>query len=398
MERLSKILKWNNWILLFLFFPVFLSAQENPPAKKKFSDVVAFKGYLKFMESSAFTDLDNFLTSSLIHNRLNFNIYATERWSFKVDFRNRIIWGNYLNSVPGYIDGVTADDGLWNMSINWVEGDAFVFNTTIDRLWADYSTDKFSARLGRQRINWGLNYVWNPNDLFNAFNYFDFDYEERPGADALRMQYYTGGMSAIDVGLKPAAEAKDAVYAGQYRFNVVGYDFQVLGGYYHERITAGAGLAGNLGTAALKAEGTWFGENDTIMASFSGAMDIQYGFKNGINLIFSYLFNSAGSNSLTSSGGQFLIFSDELSPDNLMPSKHSVFGDISYTFNPLITADLGTMYTFGFNMFFIMPNFTYSITENLDLNVLAQIFATFEDLGGLPTQSNFVYIRFKWSF
>jgi hypothetical protein len=397
MEKLLKILKWTSRYFLFLFFTTALSAQDTEPDKKKFSDVVAFKGYLKFMETSVFVDLDNFLTSSLIHNRLNFNIYASNRWSFKVDFRNRIIWGNYLKTDPDFIEGFTADDGLWDMSINWVEGDAFVFNTTIDRLWADYSTDKFSARLGRQRINWGLNYVWNPNDLFNAFNYFDFDYEERPGADALRMQYYTGSMSAVDVGLKPATDVQQSVYAGQYRFNVVGYDFQVLGGYYHERITAGAGLAGNLGTAALKAEGTYFGENDSVSASFSGAMDVQYGFKNGINLIFSYLYNSAGSNEFELDGDGLSVFS-ELSADNLMPSMHSAFGDISYTFNPLITADLGLIYTFGFNMFFIMPNFTYSITENLDLNVLAQIFVTFEDLGGLPTQSNYVYIRFKWSF
>jgi hypothetical protein len=397
MERLSKILKWSSRLFLILFFTTALSAQDKPPDKKKFNDIVDFKGYLKFMETSSFVDLNNILTSSLIHNRLNFNIYATPKWSFKVDIRNRIIWGNYLSSVPGYIEGVTADNGLWDMSINWVEGDAFVFNTTIDRLWADFSISKFSARLGRQRINWGLNYVWNPNDLFNAFNYFDFDYEERPGADALRLQYFTGGMSAIDVGLKPATEFQKAVYAGQYRFNVVGYDFQVLGGYYHERITAGAGLAGNLGTAALKAEGTWFGENDTIADSFSGALDIQYGFKSGINLIFSYLYNSAGSNTLDLNDQGIFVFS-ELSADNLMPSKHSLFGDISYTFNPLITADLGAIYTFGFDMFFIMPNFTYSITENLDLNVLAQVFVALKTVQGTPGSSNFLYIRFKWSF
>ena len=184
------------------------------------------------------------------------------------------------------------------------------------------------------------------------------------------------------LGLNLPRMFKKRFIAGQYRFNVVGYDFQVLGGYYHERITAGAGLAGNIGTAGLKAEGTYFGENDSISASFSGAMDVQYGFRNGINLIFSYLYNSAGSNELVLDGDGLSVFS-ELSADNLMPSMHSAFGDISYTFNPLITADLGMIYTFGYDMFFIMPNFTYSIKENLDLNVLAQVFVAFVDLGGI---------------
>lgn len=396
MGKLSRTFTWISILLLLIVLSADLKGQD-PPNKKSFSDMVYFKGYLKFMETSAFTNGDDFLTSSLIHNRLNFNIYPTDHWSFKVDFRNRMIWGNYLKSVPGYIDGLIADDGLWNMSFNWLEAESFVLNTTIDRLWVDYSTGNFAARLGRQRINWGINYVWNPNDLFNAFNYFDFDYEERPGADALRLQYSTGGMSAIDVGLKPAKEAKDAVYAGQYRFNYGVYDFQLLGGYFHERIAAGAGLAGNLGTAALKVEATWFGENDTIPASFSGAIDLHYGFKNGINLIGSYLYNSKGQNELTADN-QGLLLNSDLSADNLMPSKHSAFGDINYTFTPLITGDLGVMYTFGFDLFFVMPNFTYSIKENLDLNLVGQIFVALTDQLGMPSQSNFVFIRFKWSF
>lgn len=397
MGKLLKILSWTSFFIFFLAFQNQAFSQEEEKEKKKFNDVVDFKGYLKFMETTAFSDLDNILMSGLIHNRLNFKIYANDQWTFKVDFRNRITWGNYVKSVPGYIEGFTADDGLWNMSINWVEDSAFVFNTTIDRLWVDYTKGKFAARLGRQRINWGLNYVWNPNDLFNAFNYFDFDYEERPGADALRLQYFTGGMSAIDVGLKPAKEAKDAVYAGQYRFNVVGYDFQVLGGYYHERIAAGMGLAGNIGTSAIKAEATYFGENDSIDASVSTAIDYQHGFKNGINIIFSYLYNSAGSNELELDGQNSVLFG-AVAADNLMPSKHTVFGDISYQFNPLLMADLGAMYTFGFNMFFIMPNITYSIKDNLDLNLLAQIFASTEKYNGQSLNTNYIFIRFKWSF
>ena len=43
------------------------------------------------------------------------------------------------------------------------------------------STEGFIATAGRQRINWGQTFVWNVNDVFNAYSYFDFDYKERPG-------------------------------------------------------------------------------------------------------------------------------------------------------------------------------------------------------------------------
>lgn len=396
MGRLLRILRWTS-LLLFAFLLSFSSYSQEENTKKTFKDVVDFKGYLKFMETSAFTDFDNILTSSLIHNRLNFNIYANDKFSFKVDFRNRIIWGNYVKEVPGFIDGFTADNGLIDMSLNWAEDSAFVFNTTIDRLWADYTAGKFAVRIGRQRINWGVNYVWNPNDLFNTFNYFDFDYEERPGVDAIRLQYFTGGMSTIDVGINPARDAINAVYAGQYRFNFRGYDIQALGGYYHERIAAGAGFAGNLGTSAIKGEATYFGKKDSVNASVSAAFDFQYGFKNGINIILSYLYNSNGSSTFEIEG-QTNLFYGEPAADNLMPSKHTAFGDISYTFTPLFVGDLGTMYTFGYDVLFLMPNLTYSIVENFDVNLLAQLFISLKETNGVSASSNFIYIRFKWSF
>ncbi len=397
MVRLSKTKGWISSFLFILFFGSTLFAQKEDTLKRGFNEVVDFKGYLKFMQGSAFVDLDDFLMSSLIHNRLNFKIYANDNFTFKADFRNRIIWGNYVKDVPGFIDGFTQDNGLVDLSFNWVEDSSFVFNTTIDRLWADYRVGDFDIKVGRQRINWGINYVWNPNDLFNTFNYFDFDYEERPGTDALRVQYFVGGMSAIDLGFSPAKEAKDAVYAAQYRFNIGGYDLQVLGGYYHERIAAGGGFAGNLGTAAIKGEATYFSENDTVNAAFSGAIDFQYGFKNGVNLLFSYLYNSEGSNSFLADG-QSNIFFGEPAADNLMPSKHTGFGDVSYTFTPLFSGDLGAMYTFGYDVIFIMPNLSYSIKQNLDLNLLAQIFVALKEINGTSASSNFVYIRFKWSF
>jgi hypothetical protein len=62
--------------------------------------------------------------------------------------------------------------------------------------YLDYTAGKWQFRVGRQRINWGVNLVWNPNDVFNSFSYFDFDYEERPGSDAVRVQYYTGTTSS----------------------------------------------------------------------------------------------------------------------------------------------------------------------------------------------------------
>ena len=102
-----------------------------------------------------------------------------------------------------------------------------LFNRTIDRASAEYNGGKWDITLGRQRINWGINTVWTPNDIFNTFNYFDFDYEEeRPGSDAARVQYAFTPSSTIELAVSPGKPANQNIGAVMYRFNKWNYDFQ----------------------------------------------------------------------------------------------------------------------------------------------------------------------------
>ena len=64
------------------------------------------------------------------------------------------------------------------------------------------SDEKWELTLGRQRINWGVNLAFNPNDLFNAYSLIDFDYQERPGSDAIRFQYFTNELSSFETAVQ----------------------------------------------------------------------------------------------------------------------------------------------------------------------------------------------------
>lgn len=112
------------------------------------------------------------------------------------------------------------------------EGKSYVLNIAIDRLWLDFTHKNFQATLGRQRINWSQTFVWNPNDLFNTYSYFDFDYEEKPGSDAVRLQYFTSASSKAELLVK-AGKDKKVTAAALYRFNKWKYDFQGLAGIFN---------------------------------------------------------------------------------------------------------------------------------------------------------------------
>lgn len=116
-------------------------------------------------------------------------------------------------NVPVYGELVTDYDGVLNLEKARVDSDSLVIKTIADRFWLNYGADAGEIRIGRQRINQGSNPVWNPNDLLYAFDYLDFDYEERPGTHAVRAEIYLGDMSSIDDAFKWANIAVDNVGA-----------------------------------------------------------------------------------------------------------------------------------------------------------------------------------------
>lgn len=133
-----------------------------------------------------------------------------------------------------------------------------MLNTTIDRLWADFNYGKLLARVGRQRINWGQTLIWNPNDIFNVYSFFDFDYIERPGSDAIRLQYYPDYSSSLEMVVNANYE-NHITAASLYRFNKWGYDIQFLAGYVNsEDFVVGAGWSGAIGPVSFRGEFSLF--------------------------------------------------------------------------------------------------------------------------------------------
>ena len=274
-----------------------------------------------------------------------------------------------------------------------------VVHSVFDRAYLEYRNGDWEVRIGRQRINWGTSTVWNPNDIFNAYSFFDFDYEERPGSDAIRVVKYFGVASSMELAVKSAKNIDETVAALLYKFNTGNYDIQLLSGIAFGDVVAGLGWAGNLGNASFKGEISYFtpyeksGGKDGV--SITGGLD--YSFKNGIYLMGSYLFNSDGMKSLPSNSG-FLLSTQRLSARNLMPYKNSVILLSSYPATPLLSVGMGIMSFPGDNSLFLNPTLTYSLTQSIDIGLFGQLFYGNKQNGDYGAISESGFLRFKWSF
>ena len=387
---------FKSFLLVFSFIcaaSLEIYGQDFKP--KKFS----YDGYLKFMQTIAYDDFqETWLIDNLIHNRFNLRYYPGENWKIAAGIRNRFFYGDFVKLSPDYAQNVTFDPGFFDLSFNWFEGNSYILNTTIDRLYVNYQTGNFEATVGRQRINWGKNLIWNPNDLFNAYSYFDFDYEERPGADAVRLKYYTGFTSHTELVYQLADSVEGMAFSGLYEFNKWQYDIQFLGGFVRNEWVIGSGWSGNLGGGAFRGEVSYFYNNDDtvtnrhqVVFSISG----DYTFKNQLYSQLSIIFNSQGDT-------EDIRFSDEMfiggtTAQNLTPSRAEIFGQVSYPFTPLFNGNFAAIVNPFDGSLFFGPGLSFSLKDNLELLLFAQFFLGDENTqyGDLP---NLLYWRFRWSF
>ena len=383
----------------FLFFFALVDGFSQDTVAGNNEHNWSFNGYVKDMQTAIIHNIDqNWVTSNLIHNRLNFKWNISKSFTFCLEERNRIYWGELTKLNPKYNYFIAYDNGLLNMSWNVGDGKSYVFNASIDRIWLDYTRDKFQVTIGRQRINWSQTFVWNPNDIFNTYSYFDFDYEEKPGSDAIRFQYFDTPSSKAEIAVK-ADKDKKITAAGLYRFNRWRYDFQGLAGIYTQSdLVLGVGWAGQIAKGGFKGEMCWFQPmkhfSDTT-GLFLSSVEYDYTFKNSIFIQFEGFYNSNSTNSSNILVSQFNPAL--LNAKNPFLNGFSIFGSIAYPATPLINVSLAGIYNPTNRIYFIIPTFTYSLSNNLDLSVIAQSFQSYNP-GLYGTLQTSVFIRLKGSF
>lgn len=354
----------------------------------------SLKGYITTMQSAMFDSLSGPVSyNNLIHNRLNFRGYFSKNLTFGAEVRNRLFTGDLPRSGDFYYDITGADNGWADMSWNIIRENSFFLNTTIDRLWLDLNFEKVQVCIGRQRINWGQTFVWNPNDIFNAYSFFDFDYAEKPGSDAVRLQYYPSSSSVFEMAVKAGKNGKMTA-AGLYRFNKAGYDIQLLGGYSAgSDIVAGAGWSGPIGNASFRGEASWFypasGDHTGTIVATAG-IDKIYANNSMLQMQVMYSNQHMELNDFNS------FYSGNLSAKDLAFSEFSAFGSFTWAATPLFNASISAMWFPDLKGYFAGPTIDYSIAENLDFTLLWQHFDSI--ISGIRTRINLAFLRIRYSF
>ncbi|MBE0674200.1 MAG: hypothetical protein IH591_06030 [Bacteroidales bacterium] len=382
-------------LALFIVISATASAQsEKPPA-------VTLTGYVKYMNTAIFDEFDSFWTlDNLIHNRLNFKWYMGSALTLTAEARNRVIYGDYVRLMPGYAEMISRDNGFLHfLTGNIVESRSMILATSVDRLNIEYQRGSFSATIGRQRINWGQSFAWNPNDIFNAYSFFDFDYEERPGSDAVRIQYFPGFTSVAEAAIKLDKD-NNITAAMLYRFNKWGYDLQLMGGVIDSSdYVAGAGWSGSLGKVGFTGEASYFhpqqnfSDTTGVLLATAG---INYIFSNSLSVSAEVIYNGYFSRAAIDSFNDLYFM--PMTVKTISFSKFSWFAQMAYPIHPLLNGSLAAMYfpSLG-DGYFIMPSLSWSVAPDAEVSLTGQHFSgSFS--GGERERLNLLFLRFRYDF
>lgn len=382
------------WLAAFTL-PLQAAWAQDTTANRRRPDI---SGYLKHLHTMAFADRAEQLTATdLVHHRLNMRLDLNDRLSMRLGMRNRLFLGEGVRAVPDFARSIDADTGVVRMSMRWLDRPGIALLTTFERAVVRLATNRWMVDVGRQRINWGINTVWNPNDLFNAYNFLDFDHEERPGRDALRVQYFPSATRAIDLAFAPGRTGSGHIGALRYGFSHRRYDMQVLAGLYRTDVVLGAGWAGNISDAGFKGEAAWFAPRDHGSDSagvFTASFTLDRTFPREWYLSAAYLYNSLGDAGALSGN---VLTGPAISARRLLPFQHTVHLGCMKSFSPVTSFSLALVHAPFRSSTILFPTFTYSAAANFELDLTLQSF--FADNGeAWATRSNAFYLRLRWSY
>lgn len=345
-------------------------------------------------------DHEDHYLDHLVHQRFNFEYRFEHNIRINVGMRNRAFFGDSVEFAQ-YEDIVSLDNGYWDFNHTISSDSDHILNTQLDRLYLESNQADWTFKVGRFRVNWAMNTIWNPNDIFNAYSIYDVDYEERSGSDALSIEKQLGFADGVELVYSPNEESDLDRYSIRYYANYKGWDYQLIGGRSGFDNVLGAGFVTDWYDASIRGELTWFDPytrynesvetHRTLVSSFE--VDYHLGGKSNWVARASWLYIQDP----IEQAREVLYLKLPVDAKTLSFTENTGYADISFDLTPLSRFTLAASY-YQDDSYFIGLSNHYSLDNDWQLLMFVQRFdgSSRSVLGASAT--TLVYGSIKWSF
>lgn len=352
---------------------------------------------------------------NVFQGRLNVDWYPLYELNFSAQSRHVFTYQKNYYLTSDFLSQLSRNSYYFDLTWEATEKNDYTIFSEFDRLNLLWINGDLEITLGRQRIAWGTCLVWNPTDLFNAANILDFDYPERPGTDAIKMQYYIDELSSVEFAFSPGKTSGEVIYAGRLKTNFLNYDFILLAGWQLKTLRIGGSWAGDIFEGGFRGEVIYSQPDINInlpinpsLAAFilpgklpklrlnnpywTLTFSYDYTFGNSLYLHSEWLYSELGTTQNSGIRRIVTLYTGELSP-----ARHSLFFEVAYDITPLLRGDIFFIVNPTDNSWIAAPSLTYSVATNWEIYLLAfpSEGKTGSEFGGFPAQ---YFLRAQYSF
>ncbi|MFQ6082996.1 MAG: hypothetical protein ACE5WD_06525 [Candidatus Aminicenantia bacterium] len=224
------------------------------------------------------------------------------------------------------------------------KGDQLKIYHFFDRLSLSYNTEKFVFTIGRERIPWGKAKLFSVLDIFNPYNPFAIEKEEKQGVNSMRAQYYFSGFSWAE-GVYVRRNGED-YYGSALFFPLGSVDINLVAASVPEETIFGGAFEGSSGRVVLRGELAVRKNTESFMYDVSIGADYQLSSK--IYLIGEYFFTEGST--FYPEGKVFVVIGD-------------------YKISELSGLQISYFHTSPGDGNFLFLRLSYSLSQNLDLYI-----------------------------
>jgi len=239
----------------------------------------------------------------------------------------------------------------------------------------------------------------------------DFDYEEKAGVDAIRLQYYLGPISKAELAVRPGADDYDRTWAGLWSVQFGGYDLFVIAAEKNRRRQFGGAWSGAVGDAGFRGEfkrsaaprqglptshptAPVFGSSlyDSSKEVDSLVLSLDYTFASSFYTHTECLYQSNGKSEYAAA---FALQATDA--DMPSPARWSLFQEFAYDLTPLWRISIFVIRNMDDSSQITSPTLNWSAATNLDLTVTAFISSgnSLSEWGNTPDS---MIARVKYAF
>ena len=326
-------------------------------------------------------------------NRLRLKLRGeiTETLGFNIEYDNELLLGDYIDTQQFSTQKRQTSTGYIDLEDEYLDQSDIYARHLLYRAYISYTMNDISLRLGRQRIAWGTALLWNPMDILNPLNPIQLEREERPGVDALLMDWDYNALSRLSLVAARHDEGEESSYAVRWRSHLGQFDFALMSGQFRNDDVTGFDFAGQIEQIGIRGE---FTRNSTITYGVYNRLVVgaDYTFANTLSISIEYYFNGQGARDKDD-----YDITRWLSGDLQGLARHYIGTFIGYDLTPIFRWDNYIIINLDDNSSFVFPGLDYSLSDNLDLSVGVQLYNGSEDSEYGQLQ-NIYYTQLQWFF